>query len=223
MGNIAEVMESNEGYLTELDSQIGDADHGANMRRGFQEVKGNLQEMTNAEISTLLSKTGMTLMEKVGGAAGPLYGMFFLKAAKPAIGKKDVDKKDLALMLEAGLDGLRNIGGGTVVGDKTMVDAIEPAVAALKDNANNESMTLNEALQSSVKAAKVGMNKTVLLLARKGRASYLGERSIGHQDPGATSAYLILRTILETLNGRIGIKVEQYSADGSICKEIFIT
>lgn len=223
MRNTLRVLEANEEYLTKLDADIGDADHGINMVRGFKLVNERLQALNNPDISTILTTTGMALLETVGGAAGPLYGMCYMQAGESVRGKREIDKKDLAILLEECLKGIQMIGGGTVPGEKTMVDTLDPAVKTLKALAGSENVTLVEALEKAVEAARIGMQGTIPLLAKKGRASYLGERSIGHQDPGATSMYLILRTMLDTLKGRIGVKVEKYGPDGSILEETYIT
>jgi dihydroxyacetone kinase-like protein len=125
-------------------------------------------------------------------------------------------------LLEAGLKGIQTIGGGTVPGEKTMVDALDPAVKAVKESINNDEITFIMALEKATEAAKEGMQKTIPLIAKKGRASYLGERSIGHQDPGATSSYLLLQTMLDTLNGKVGIEVTKFGTDGSIIEEMYI-
>jgi len=223
MKNTLKVMEANEEYLTKLDAEIGDADHGINMVRGFKLVNERLSSLNNPDVGTILNTTGMALLETVGGAAGPLYGMLYIKGGESVQGKKEIDKKDLAMLLEAGLEGVQTIGGGTVPGEKTMVDALDPAVKVLKESAERGDESLVDVLEKAVKAAREGMQKTIPLIAKRGRASYLGERSIGHQDPGATSTYLILRTILDTLKGKIGVKVSKYGSDGAILEETYLT
>jgi len=222
MNNSFEVMKANEKYLTHLDAEIGDADHGINMVRGFSLVNNRLLSLTNPDIGAILNKVGMSLLETVGGAAGPLYGMFYIKGGEPMRGKTGINKKDLAALLEAGLKGIQTIGGGTVPGEKTMVDALDPAVKAVEESINNDEITFMMALEKAIEAAKEGMKKTIPLIAKKGRASYLGERSIGHQDPGATSSYLLLQTMLDTLNGKVGIEVTKFGTDGSIIEETYI-
>ena len=214
--NFSIVMKENEGYLTELDSQIGDADHGINMRRGFDEVCKRVPTLDSPNIENILQTTGMALMERVGGAAGPLYGMLFIKASQKMKSKIEIDKRDLANLFEAGLYGIQSISGGTVLGDKTMIDVLDPVVKTLKKEMGNDNISLINSLEKVVEAAQKGMENTIPLIAKKGRASYLGERSKGHQDPGATSSYLIVRTILDTLSGKKGIKITKYSPDGSI-------
>lgn len=188
-----------EPYLTELDTAIGDADHGANMRRGMEKVRERLQSPDShcEDIRTLLRAVAMTLISAVGGAAGPLYGTFFLRAATVPNGGHTVDLAGLTRMFRYGLDGLQQRGKAHL-NDKTMVDTIQPAVEAMEAAvAANQSLAV--ALASARQAAKLGMKHTIHIAANKGRASYLGPRSIGHQDPGATSAYYLFETAAETL------------------------
>jgi phosphoenolpyruvate---glycerone phosphotransferase subunit DhaL len=188
-----------EEYLTELDAAIGDADHGANMRRGMEKVRERLQDPENScqDIRTLLRTVAMTLISAVGGAAGPLYGTFFLRAATSPNGGQSVDLVGLAKMFRFGLDGLQQRGKAHL-NDKTMVDVIQPAVEALEAAvAANQSLAV--ALASARQAARLGMRHTIGIAANKGRASYLGPRSIGHQDPCATSAYYLFEAAEETL------------------------
>jgi len=221
--NMQEVIEANEEYLAKLDADIGDADHGANMVRGFKLVKERLTSLENPNVGKVFSTTGMTLMETVGGAAGPLYGQMFVKAGRLVKEKMEVKKKDLADALEAGLKGVQDIGGGAIPGGKTMVDVLDPVVKVLKESANNEDITLMEALKEVREVAKESAKRTIPMLAKWGRASYLGERSKGHQDPGATSSYLLLRTILDTLNGEVGVKIAKYAeSDGGILEEAYL-
>lgn len=192
---ISEIIEEKKLYLTQLDAAIGDGDHGLNMAKGFGAAKEKL-ESTNPETpSDILKAVGMALISKVGGAAGPLYGTAFLNASKSVAGKTELDLNDYQVMLEAALDGVKSRGKATV-GEKTMVDAIEPALEALK-KAIAEGSSTREAMDKSVAAAEEGVNYTKTIIAQKGRASYLGERSIGHIDPGAMSSYVILKTIAE--------------------------
>lgn len=188
---LATVFEENREHLTELDSAIGDADHGTNMARGFAKVREKLPEAQEKPLGGLLREVGMTLVGTVGGASGPLYGTFFMKAGMAAKGDEDVNLEALAAIFEEGLKGIVQ-RGRAVLNDKTMVDALTPAVNVLKDAAK-ENADLHDALQRAAAAAKTGMEATTPMLAKKGRASYLGERSIGHQDPGATSSYLIMQ------------------------------
>jgi len=176
----AAVVAENKEYLTELDAAIGDADHGINMNRGMQAVLGKMDAGESADIGDLLKTVGMTLVSTVGGAGGPLYGTLFLQMGTSATGKSDLSGDDWAAALAAGVAGVQRRGKAEL-GDKTMID------------------TLDEALRRSAEAAQEGMTATIPLVARKGRASYLGERSANHQDPGATSSWLLLRTAAETL------------------------
>ena len=193
---VAGMIAENSSYLTELDSAIGDADHGANMDRGFKAVFNKIPEIEDKDIGTIFKTVGMTLLSTVGGAGGPLYGTYFLQAGIKTAGKMELTLADWAEALEASLAGII-MRGKAEIGDKTMVDALTPAVAALKQ-ALQDSQPINVALELSANAAKNGMEGTIPLVARKGRASYLGERSAGHQDPGATSSYLMLKIAAET-------------------------
>jgi len=196
----AVVLEKNAQYLTELDSPIGDADHGFNMNRGFKKIMSKLPQVEDNDIGTILKAVGMALITSVGGAGGPLYGTFYMDAGKAVAGKIKLSTNDLIALLNAGLKGVVRIGK-TNLGDKTMVDAIHPAVEVIRKTlANNKDVI--KALHCMTDAAYKGMKDTIPMLAKKGRASYLGERSIGHQDPGATSSYLILKTLLDTIESR---------------------
>jgi len=192
---IAEVIAEKKLYLTQLDAAIGDGDHGLNMNKGFQAAKEKLETAALETPADILKAVGMALISKVGGAAGPLYGTAFLNASKIVAGKTELDLNDFKDMLEAALEGVKS-RGKAVVGEKTMVDAIEPALEALK-KAVAEGASTREAMDLAVKAAEEGVAYTKTIIAKKGRASYLGERSIGHEDPGAMSSYVILKTIAE--------------------------
>jgi dihydroxyacetone kinase-like protein len=187
----AAVLEQNRDYLTQLDAAIGDADHGANMDRGFKAVRAKMPEMADKDIGTIFKTVGMTLLSTVGGAGGPLYGTFFLQAGVKSAGKMELGPEDWLLALQAAVDGVV-MRGKAELGDKTMVDALTPAVEALK-KAGEGGLPMSQALRDSAEAAKQGMEATIPWVARKGRASYLGPRSADHQDPGATSSYLILQ------------------------------
>lgn len=193
----ATVLEQNKDYLTELDAAIGDADHGINMNRGFQKVLIQLPNVVEQDIGNILKTVSMTLISSVGGASGPLYGTLFLRASTAVMGKQELTGEDLAMLLQAAVEGIVQRGKANL-GDKTMLDALSPAcdVFALAVAQGNSTV---EALQQAVVAAEEGMKNTIPLVAKKGRASYLGERSAGHQDPGATSSYLMLKTLLDTL------------------------
>jgi phosphoenolpyruvate---glycerone phosphotransferase subunit DhaL len=194
----AAVFNENKAYLTDLDAAIGDADHGANMARGFNAIKDKLPALADKDIGTILKTTGMTLLSSVGGASGPLYGAFFMRAANTSMGKEELQGDDLVKLLEDGSNGIVQRGRAEV-GDKTMIDAWTPALAALK-TALAGGKNINEAMQACLVAAEQGMKSTIPLQAKKGRASYLGERSVGHQDPGATSTYLLLKALLDTID-----------------------
>jgi dihydroxyacetone kinase-like protein len=193
--SFAAAIAENKQYLTELDSAIGDADHGTNLDRGMQAVLGKLGSVAGRDIGALLKTTGMTLVSTVGGASGPLYGTFFLQMGTATAGKEEIEIGDWAAGLDAGIKGIQRLGKAEP-GDKTMLDALLPARDALNE-AIAAGSSVGDALQRSVAAAEQGMIATIPLVARKGRASYLGERSAGHQDPGATSSHLLLRTAAE--------------------------
>ncbi|MFL5663713.1 MAG: dihydroxyacetone kinase subunit DhaL [Ktedonobacteraceae bacterium] len=194
---VADVLHENASYLTQLDSPIGDADHGVNMDRGFKAVREKFPGMASMDISTQLKTVGMTLVSTVGGASGPLYGTAFLRASAAAGGKQDLSSADIVALLEAFLGGIA-ARGKAQPGEKTMVDALTPALAAAKQ-ALQENLPPKELATRASQAAEEGMKATIPLLATKGRASYLGERSRGHQDPGATSSWLILRSLADVL------------------------
>jgi phosphoenolpyruvate---glycerone phosphotransferase subunit DhaL len=196
----ADVLHENRTYLTDLDSAIGDADHGINMDRGFSAVRNKFPDMATMDIATRLRTVGSTLVSTVGGAGGPLYGTAYLRAAGVAAGKQELTSADVVAMLEAFLGGIVSRGKAQT-GEKTMVDALTPAVTAAKQ-ALDEGATLAQITSRASAAAEEGMKATIPMLATKGRASYLGERSIGHQDPGATSSWLILRSLAETYESK---------------------
>ncbi|MFI9362505.1 dihydroxyacetone kinase subunit DhaL [Kitasatospora sp. NPDC053057] len=190
---IAAAVEKEQARLTELDSAIGDGDHGSNLQRGFSAAVTALDGLQPTGPGTVLTKTGTTLISKVGGASGPLYGKAFraIGAALP----EPADPAVLAEALAAGLDAIRLLGKAEP-GDKTIVDAWTPAVAALRAAAATGA-ALPEATAAAADAADQGARDTIPLRARKGRASYLGERSTGHQDPGATSTALLFQTLAD--------------------------
>jgi phosphoenolpyruvate---glycerone phosphotransferase subunit DhaL len=196
--------------LTQLDAAIGDADHGANMDRGLTAVVAALDDAaaTASEITvvhstgSLLKKVGMTLVSTVGGASGPLYGTLFLRMAAAAGEREQLDAQAFAKSLRAGLDGVV-ARGRAEAGDKTMFDALAPATDAL-DAALGAGASLGEALRAATAAAEAGRDATTAMLARKGRASYLGERSVGHQDPGATSVTLLVAAAASALGAGTG-------------------
>jgi dihydroxyacetone kinase-like protein len=183
----------NASVLTELDTAIGDGDHGENMMRGFKAVEKKLEAggAPPADIAGLFKLVGMTLLSSVGGAAGPLYGGFFLALSKASAGKEKLNQAELGQVLMEGLADIQRRGKAQL-GDKTMVDALSPALETLRAFPDGN---LAAALQAAVAQANQSAQATIPLQARKGRASYLGERSIGHQDPGATSAWLLLQAL----------------------------
>jgi len=184
-------------HLTQLDSAIGDADHGINMNRGMTAVLGKLDaEPGEQDVGALLKTVGMTLVSTVGGAGGPLYGTLFLQMGTATTGKGELGPDDWAAALDAGIAGVQ-ARGKAEPGDKTMIDALIPGRDALRA-ALAEGADFGDALRRSADAAEQGVQATVPLVAKKGRASYLGERSAGHQDPGATSSQLLLEAAAET-------------------------
>ena len=195
----AQVLAENKTYLTDLDAAIGDADHGINMDRGFQKVLAQLPTVEKNDIGNILKTTGMALISSVGGAGGPLYGTFFMRAGMATDGKQELTDDDLVKMFESAVEGVIQRGKANP-GDKTMIDALVPAVDVLRSAVAEGGLTTAEAMRRAVAAAQAGMLGTIPLVARKGRASYLGERSAGNQDPGATSSYLILNTLLEVIS-----------------------
>jgi dihydroxyacetone kinase-like protein len=194
---VAERVHDQKAYLTELDSAIGDADHGINMDRGFQAVVGILPTLPPDDVGAVLKGVAMKLISTVGGASGPLYGTFFLRFGTATAGQAEVDVAGFADALDAGITGVRDRGKAEP-GDKTMLDALLPASEALRAGIDGGASPA-DALASAVAAAQQGMEATIPLVARKGRASYLGERSAGHQDPGATSSHLLLKAAADTL------------------------
>lgn len=194
---IATVIEQHKDELTELDAAIGDADHGINLDRGFKKVMQQLPTVSDKDIGSILKQVSMTLISSIGGASGPLYGTLFLKASATVAGKEELSDHDVVTLLHQGVDGIIQRGRAQR-GDKTMLDTWLPALEALK-SAIEAGDSLADAMQQAVTAAEQGMKDTVPMLAKKGRASYLGKRSIGHQDPGATSSYLMLRCLSASL------------------------
>lgn len=184
------IIQENKDFLTQLDMPIGDSDHGINMARGFQAVADKLPSLAEKDAGTILKTVGMTLVSTVGGASGPLYGTAFMKAAVVANGKTELTMEDFLSMLDAAVEGVKFRGKSTT-GEQTMLDAMVPALEAMKA----ASGSAGEILAAGLAAAQVGVENTKGMIATKGRASYLGERSLGHQDPGATSFALLLSVI----------------------------
>ena len=197
LGKMGQAIEENAAWLTELDAAVGDSDHGINMARGFKKVEETLPSLAEQDIGAVLKRVGMTLVSTVGGASGPLYGTAFLKASAAAAGKHNMDMKDFLAILDAAIGGVA-MRGKAVKGEKTMLDAMYPACDAMKAAfaAGEDSGAV---LAAGVKAAQEGVEYTKTIIATKGRASYLGERTIGHPDPGAASFTLMLRAIAENV------------------------
>ena len=190
---IATKIEEEKGYLTELDQPIGDSDHGINLARGFGAVEGKLESLADKDLGMIMKTVGMTLVSTVGGAAGPLYGSAYMKAAGPVNGKMEMDLDDFINMLAEAVAAVEHRGKSTVE-EATMLDAMVPSLEAIKA-AKEEGKSAKEALEAGSKAAWSGAEHTKDLVATKGRASYVGERGLGHQDPGATSYSYMLETI----------------------------
>jgi phosphoenolpyruvate---glycerone phosphotransferase subunit DhaL len=197
---LALTLHENRDYLTQLDSAIGDADHGINMDRGFKAVMEKLQNHAEMDIGSLLKLVGTTLVSTVGGASGPLYGTAFLRAGIAVAGKRELYEADYIALLEAAVEGIK-ARGRAQPGEKTMLDALTPALAAARA-AEAAHLGIVGVTRQASDAAEEGMQATIPLVATKGRASYLGERSAGHQDPGATSSWLILKTLADTCAAR---------------------
>lgn len=195
----AEAVDQNKDALTQLDMAIGDGDHGANMHRGMQAVLAKLPTVADKDIGTIFKTVAMTLISTVGGASGPLYGTLFLQMAGVAGGKLSLTPQEFGEALKSGIDGVV-ARGKAAPGEKTMIDALLPAFEALKA-ALDAGLPFAEAARACAAAAAAGRDATVGMMAKKGRASYLGERSVGHQDPGATSSHLLLEAAARTLPG----------------------
>jgi dihydroxyacetone kinase-like protein len=195
----AAVVAENKDFLTKLDSAIGDADHGINMHRGMTAVLAKLDGQPPGDIDALFKTIGMTLVSTVGGAGGPLYGTLFLQLGTATAGKQTLESSDWAAALDAAVTGVQ-ARGKAELNDKTMIDVLVPARDAFKVALGNGA-SFADALRRAAEAAEEGMKATIPLVARKGRASYLGERSAGHQDPGATSSWLFLKTVADTWAG----------------------
>ncbi|GAA3649811.1 dihydroxyacetone kinase subunit DhaL [Flavivirga jejuensis] len=191
-------LRENKDYLTKLDSEIGDADHGFNMERGFNKVHNKLEEFSlNTDLGAIFKNMGMTLISSIGGASGPLYGTFFLQFGMAIVTKTELSLQDFVTAFEKGVNGVK-LRGRASVGDKTMIDVLAPVADRLKESLS-ENNTFEKVFSDIVKSAEKSMKSTVPLIAKKGRASYLGARSVGHQDAGATSSYLILKSLKEAI------------------------
>lgn len=192
---MAKKIEAEKEYLTELDNKIGDGDHGINLARGFEAVEKKLPSLAGGDIGALLKGVGMQLVSTVGGASGPLYGTAFMKAGMACKGLTEIDGPAFVKAMEAAVDGIKMRGKATE-GEKTMLDALCPALKVMQDDVA-AGKSLKEALQDAAQAAEKGVEYTKTIIATKGRASYLGERSLGHQDPGATSSLYLLQVLAE--------------------------
>ena len=195
---ISDKIDEEKDFLTQLDNDIADGDHGINLAKGFAAVKEMIQDSSQDDIGVLFKNTGMKLVTTVGGAAGPLYGTAFLRAANIMNGKNEITINDFVTCLDAAIEGVQ-FRGKAIQGEKTMLDAMIPAIKEIKKSVENGNDT-KTALSNGVKAAFDGVEYTKTIAATKGRASYIGERSIGHQDPGATSFSFILETIYKEIN-----------------------
>ena len=193
----SEVIGEHADELTQLDSAIGDADHGTNMRRGCRAAVDALAAAEPVDVTGFGRAIAMKVISTVGGASGPLYGSFFLALGTTGGSAPSMDAAETIAALKAGVEAIRSRGKAEP-GDKTMLDALLPAIAAMEGSLEDGG-SLADVLQAGTDAAEEGMRATIPMLARKGRASYLGERSIGHQDPGATSSWLLVRSAAETL------------------------
>jgi dihydroxyacetone kinase-like protein len=198
LNHAATTIKEHRDELTQLDSPIGDADHGINLDRGFSAVLNKLPMVGESDISGLLKTAGMTLISTVGGASGPLYGTAFIRAAGVLTDKQHISQHELVDALEAALEGIK-ARGKAQAGEKTMIDAIEPGLHVLQEARETDDGAFLEAFRHALAAVEEGMKATIPMQATKGRASYLGERSIGHQDPGATSAWYLAQSLLHTL------------------------
>lgn len=194
----AELFEQNSDYLTDLDREIGDADHGLNMNRGFKKVAEKLPEFEDKDIGFILKNTGMVLLSNIGGASGPLFGTFFIRAAKPTISRQNLNLAQFTEMITDGVEGIVSRGKAEP-NDKTMCDVWWAVIDSLKQ-ANQQNLTIKEAITQAYSSAQQAAEKTIPMQARKGRASYLGERSIGHKDPGAASVVLIIQALVNSIN-----------------------
>lgn len=195
--NIGKKIIDSKEELTDLDRAIGDGDHGINMSKGFNAVLKQLDSVQGEDFGTILKKVAMTLISTVGGASGPLYGTAFLRAAATVEGKREIKEEDVVNIFEKAIEGVKT-RGKSEVGEKTILDSLVPAYEVLKLSYNEGEDHL-KAFTAAEKAALEGVEYTKTIVARKGRASYLGQRSIGHADPGATSTYIIIKSIKDTL------------------------
>ncbi|GCF94755.1 dihydroxyacetone kinase subunit L [Enterococcus florum] len=197
LSKMAELAEENRDYWTKLDSDIGDGDHGINLSIGFRAVSGQLAEnLENTDdITGLLKKSGMLLLSKVGGASGPLYGSFFIKMGKDVVGKTTINFPEFVGMIKNGVDAIQ-FRGKSELGEKTMLDALLPGVAYLEEHIEEEPLVV---MEQAVAIMREGAESTIPLIAKKGRAMRLGERAIGHKDPGSESSWMLMNVFLEEM------------------------
>lgn len=196
--NISKMIEEKRDHLSHLDSEIGDGDHGINLSIGFREVAKNIDKIYNEteDISSFLRKIGMTLLGKVGGASGPLYGSFFMKMGSKAKGKNEVTFEEFTSMIENGVEAVEKRGKATT-GQKTMIDSLRPGIDYLKNQTTSDNEV--EKFGEYIKEMKKGAEHTIEMVAEKGRSARLGERAVGHKDPGAESSWLIMNAFYEEL------------------------
>jgi len=194
---LAKIFNKKKDFLTNLDREIGDSDHGTNISRGFDVASEQVKHLADKDLGTIFKTVAMSLISKVGGASGALFGSFFLQASTKLNGKYSADTNDLGNMLEAGLSSVLSRGKAEI-GDKTMIDALHPAVKVFNEN---KTKSLTEITNKAYQATRLGADSTKDIMAKKGRASYLGERSIGHIDPGAESIVLFFQTLNQLVRG----------------------
>lgn len=198
LSSVADTYEKNKDYLTQLDSDIGDADHGINMNRGFKLVKEMINNENKESISDIFKSTGTILIKNIGGSSGPLYGTFFLNAGILSNNKESLSLSDITDIFNKGANAISSLGKSKS-GEKTMLDTLFPSLDAMKESINENSGDAELFKNKVMEAAENGMKSTINMLATKGRASYLGERSVGHQDPGATSMFMLIKDLLAIL------------------------
>lgn len=198
LSSVADTYEKNKDYLTQLDSDIGDADHGINMNRGFKLVKGMINNENKESISDIFKSTGTILIKNIGGSSGPLYGTFFLNAGILSNNKESLSLSDITDIFNKGANAISSLGKSKA-GEKTMLDTLFPSLDAMKESINENSEDAKLFKNKVMEAAENGMKSTINMLATKGRASYLGERSVGYQDPGATSMFMLIKDLLAIL------------------------
>ena len=206
---VAERIQAERDHLTDLDSAIGDADHGGNMARGWAEAAETVTELDDPDVQTVVKTAGKTVLSEVGGAAGPLYGGSLVFASQELEG--GVTPETAVAFAETYLEKVQDRGDATA-GDQTMVDALTPAVHTFKKSVETDELPPLEALAKAVAAAEIGVQSTVPIRASKGRASYLGWRSVGHQDPGATSTLYIMEELLETAADQLDSEIPDVDA-----------